>query len=557
MKKIIISVFIFAFSLASAMAMSLDDYLSSDIDTLIIDRLNSYDPSLVKEIDEKVINQIFKIIVDKYPSKTSQIIIYKDIITRINDITIFRWYDSPEQIAFNIFAYISYRIEDKIEKLESSIINPREYKIINPKTSPYSTNDDIVVIEWTIPEWKIQKVVVNDYELQKFVPYSTSWKYFANANYDNLNDWENIYEIEFYWEDWSVIYTDEIIIIRWEVEESSSDSLTDDTWDIDSSTRETKSENNTTTIIKEETIVDKSNYKISYTTEEKTIDILASGEYNPQSGTISWLTKDTQIIMIRTDIIKPFDKLTLSYKNEDNSKNKELIFTWEKLLEKLWDFPFQNYFSITFDKENWLLDDGLNEYTYETINGEIKSIARVELYLWTEMITTEKTVVSVEKIEIEENDFSENKELSIDFSLDDLDILSSYGETKIIWNNTIIFTDVKNVKLIYDKNIKNVSCDSTLDDYLYDPYAYNYRNTCYPLGDWLIVFNLMHLGKDGANYTRHYLDMNNLFHGIYEIETDIEWITWDNILEKNLEYKTKEFDWVEDMDNFFKELFDK
>lgn len=90
------------------------------------------------------------------------------------------------------------------------------YQIITPKQNPYTTLENVVRIEWTIPARTVSKIVVNDFELQKFVKNSSYWQYFANSEFWNLKPWVNIYKIKFYWEWDNILYETNFTIIKQE-----------------------------------------------------------------------------------------------------------------------------------------------------------------------------------------------------------------------------------------------------------------------------------------------------------------------------------------------------
>lgn len=52
----------------------------------------------------------------------------------------------------------------------------------------------------------MKKIVINDFQLQKFIANSTYWQYFANSEFGNLKPGVNIYKIQFYWEWDSIVY---------------------------------------------------------------------------------------------------------------------------------------------------------------------------------------------------------------------------------------------------------------------------------------------------------------------------------------------------------------
>ncbi len=91
------------------------------------------------------------------------------------------------------------------------------YQIITPKQNPYTTTENVVRIEGTIPARTVSKIVINDFQLQKFVANSTYWQYFANSEFGNLKPWVNIYKIQFYGTGDSIVYETNFTIIKEEV----------------------------------------------------------------------------------------------------------------------------------------------------------------------------------------------------------------------------------------------------------------------------------------------------------------------------------------------------
>jgi hypothetical protein len=88
------------------------------------------------------------------------------------------------------------------------------YQIITPKQNPYTTTENVVRIEGTLPARTVKKIVINDFQLQKFIANSTYWQYFANSEFGNLKPWVNIYKIQFYWESDTIVYETNFTIIK-------------------------------------------------------------------------------------------------------------------------------------------------------------------------------------------------------------------------------------------------------------------------------------------------------------------------------------------------------
>lgn len=111
------------------------------------------------------------------------------------------------------------------------------YQIISPKQNPYTTTENIVRIEWTVPPRTVEKIIVNDFQLQKFPAYSSYWSYFANSEFGNLKPGINIYKIKYFWSEWKLLYENNFTIIKQEVKitenvDNTQTSNSTSTWDV-------------------------------------------------------------------------------------------------------------------------------------------------------------------------------------------------------------------------------------------------------------------------------------------------------------------------------------
>ena len=69
-------------------------------------------------------------------------------------------------------------------------------------------------VQWVVPKDKVSYILVNDYRLQKYIAWNTSWYYFANMDTDTMRDGINSYKIEFYWIKNDLLYTQLFTIIK-------------------------------------------------------------------------------------------------------------------------------------------------------------------------------------------------------------------------------------------------------------------------------------------------------------------------------------------------------
>lgn len=114
--------------------------------------------------------------------------------------------------------------------LENYSLNASDFKFISPTENPYTTTDDVVMIEWRVPAKIVAKVVVNWFTLTKFTAYSTYWKYFANAATDNLKEWLNLYKVEYYGAEWKLLNSNVFTIIKKNKELTSNSETWSTTW---------------------------------------------------------------------------------------------------------------------------------------------------------------------------------------------------------------------------------------------------------------------------------------------------------------------------------------
>lgn len=171
------------------------------------------------------------------------------VSSRVNDL-IYRVYDSSSNLLYKWVITVYY---SKWTTTSSTINNTSSlaqvenypittsplYQIISPKQNPYTTTENNVRIEWNVPARTVEKIIVNDFQLQKFPAYWNYWYYFANAEFGNLKDWVNIYKIQYYWAEWKLLYENNFTIIKQpavvetpkpEVTQEAQTETTQETW---------------------------------------------------------------------------------------------------------------------------------------------------------------------------------------------------------------------------------------------------------------------------------------------------------------------------------------
>ncbi len=129
--------------------------------------------------------------------------VYKDfrIDNEINDI-IYKGYDTSNNLISKWFitVYASAKSIENMQKpmVTSYPINDKLFSIVAPKENPYKTTENIVRIEGIVPIDTVKSITINDFKLTKFRPLSTDWYYFANKDYNTMNEGINLYKIRYY-----------------------------------------------------------------------------------------------------------------------------------------------------------------------------------------------------------------------------------------------------------------------------------------------------------------------------------------------------------------------
>lgn len=93
-------------------------------------------------------------------------------------------------------------------------INDKDYRITSPSDNPFITTERSITVSGVVPKSIVQYILVNNYRLKKFVPYSSTWYYFANMDYDTMKDGINLYEIKFYGANNELLSTQLYTIVR-------------------------------------------------------------------------------------------------------------------------------------------------------------------------------------------------------------------------------------------------------------------------------------------------------------------------------------------------------
>ncbi len=96
----------------------------------------------------------------------------------------------------------------------TSPISSKDFKIASPASNPFVMTDTATKVQWTVPKDTVSYITVNDYRLQKYIPNSTTWYYFANMDSNTLQDGINLYTIKFFGANNELLYTQLFTIIK-------------------------------------------------------------------------------------------------------------------------------------------------------------------------------------------------------------------------------------------------------------------------------------------------------------------------------------------------------
>ena len=96
----------------------------------------------------------------------------------------------------------------------SSPLSSTDFPIKSPEWNPFVTTNKNITVQGNVPKDLVSYITINDYRLQKFVAWSTSWYYYANMSTDTLREWINLYTIKFFWKDNELLYTQLFTIIK-------------------------------------------------------------------------------------------------------------------------------------------------------------------------------------------------------------------------------------------------------------------------------------------------------------------------------------------------------
>lgn len=170
---------------------------------------------LSKEVKRVTINNVDAIV---SPVNETFVLQDIDITGEIFDI-VYKAYDSNnsllESSVLSIFGPKWVATQNSSPLIpETFPVSAKDFKITYPVGNPYSTTEWFIKVQGVLPKNTVDYIVVNDYRLQKYIPKSGTWYYFANMDTGTMKEWLNLYTIKFYRADGTLLYTQPFTIIK-------------------------------------------------------------------------------------------------------------------------------------------------------------------------------------------------------------------------------------------------------------------------------------------------------------------------------------------------------
>lgn len=93
-------------------------------------------------------------------------------------------------------------------------VSSKDFKILSPAENPFKTTDSSVKIRGSFAPDLVKFIKVNNYQLQQFRQFGTSWTYNASIDNGNMEEGVNEYLITYYGTNDDVLYTSKIYIVK-------------------------------------------------------------------------------------------------------------------------------------------------------------------------------------------------------------------------------------------------------------------------------------------------------------------------------------------------------
>jgi len=93
-------------------------------------------------------------------------------------------------------------------------VSSKDFKVISPSENPFKTTDSSVKLRGSFAPDLVKFIKVNNYQLQQFRQFGTSWTYNASIDNGNMEEGVNEYLITYYGANDDVLYTSKVYIVK-------------------------------------------------------------------------------------------------------------------------------------------------------------------------------------------------------------------------------------------------------------------------------------------------------------------------------------------------------
>jgi len=250
------------------------------------------------------------------------------------------------------------------------------------------------------------------------------------------------------------------------------------------------------------------------------------------------LIKD-EIVLKWNIINNNIDKINVTFKNTDSNFPNH---THTLKQYKKWDIVFTYNAFKKFD----VLDYWLNQYI-------------VEAYIWNEIIQkTQLNIFLIDKTNIKNNE-NNLKQINKNIWNIDNNVFISLPEKESTywfpvwtWTESFTYSKINNFESVKNDNIYNLDCD-WITDFVILNFGLSYWNTCRPIWNDIISFNVLRLKEEKYLYEKHYADKKYWLYWILLIE-EWTWVLKENLSSKNQELKEYNFDTITIVDDLYKDI---
>lgn len=134
----------------------------------------------------------------------------------INDIN-YRAFDEAGNLVEKGVVTVNLNKKKVVQKKPDVVnypVSSKDFKIIYPTENPYKTTDTSVKIRGSFAPDLVKYIKVNNYQLQQFRQFGTSWTYNASIDNGNMEEGINDYIITYYGTNDDILYTGKTVIVK-------------------------------------------------------------------------------------------------------------------------------------------------------------------------------------------------------------------------------------------------------------------------------------------------------------------------------------------------------